>query len=77
MAYLLLHNIFLGYKDSWEEEDNGGSNIAAVNQDSVSDATGFYLRLRMQDYLLTWYYNRLQKTVVTSERVVSKRQLRR
>ena len=53
MAYLLLHNIFLGYKDSWEEEDNGGNNIAAVNQDPVPHATGFYLRLRMQDYLLT------------------------
>ena len=53
MAYLILHNIFLGYKDSWEEEDNGGNNIAAVNQDPVPDATGFYLRLRMQDYLLT------------------------
>ena len=53
VAYLILHNIFLGYKDSWEEEDNGGNNIAAVNQDPVPHATGFYLRLRMQDYLLT------------------------
>jgi hypothetical protein len=39
VAYLLLHNIFLGYKDSWEEEDNDGDNIAAVNQDPVPDAT--------------------------------------
>ena len=53
MTYLILHNIFLGYKDSWEEEDNDDKDItadAAVNKDPLPHATGFDLWVRIQDY---------------------------
>ena len=53
MACLVLHNIFLGYNDSWEEEDNDGDDIAAdaaVNQDPLPDSAEFNLWIRMQDY---------------------------
>ena len=61
VACLVLHNMFLRYKDSWEEEDNEEEEIAGAAAEDpapIADVTALDLRLRMQDYLLTWYHNR-------------------
>jgi hypothetical protein len=62
VACLVLHNMFLRYNDSWEDEDNEDEDVAAAAAEDpapVPDATGQDLRMRMQHYLLTWYHERV------------------
>jgi hypothetical protein len=57
---ILLHNMLMTWKDEWEEyyepEDQDPAAIAAVGN-LVESASAHDLRVRVQSYLLDWFYS--------------------
>ena len=52
--------MFIRYNDSWAEEDEDEENVAAAGPGAAAaDATANDLRIRMQEYLITWYHQNL------------------
>lgn len=57
VACLVLHNMFMRYNDSWEEEEHEEEEVVAeaAAEAVAADPCAQDLRNRMQEYLLTWF----------------------
>jgi hypothetical protein len=65
---IILHNILKHLNDDWDEEDdennednnnnnNNNNNNLAYNNDQQNNSPNNNLRIRLQNYLLNWFYS--------------------